>query len=159
MSREIQGCSPSFVLSSETARRSGFALAAALLALLMIAALVAGVFFAVTEETNVGAASADRLLSLSAAESAIEVTIAGWATDSVGPIAVGATKNATVGGLGAPVVVHITRLDSALYWIVADATAQSRASRRIGVVVRVLEAPDHSIVIDRIPERSWSELF
>ena len=162
MSGEIQGCSPSFVLRSEPGRRGGFALAAALLALLLIAALVTGVFFAAIEETNVGAASADRLLSLSAAESAIEMTITGWSSDSVGRAAVGATKTATVGWVGAPVVVHITRLDSTLYWIVADVSTRSsgsRVSRRIGVVVRVLEAADHSIVIDRIPERSWSELF
>jgi hypothetical protein len=32
-------------------------------------------------------------------------------------------------------------------------------SRRIGVVVKVLRGADHSIVIDRISDRSWSELF
>jgi hypothetical protein len=61
-----------------------------------------------------------------------------------------------------PVVVHVTRLDSTLYWIVADAADSSSrfgVSRRIGVAVRVLIAPDHSITIDRISERSWSELF
>ena len=162
MSGEIRGRSTSFVWRPEPARRNGFALAAALLALLLIAALATGVFFAATEETNVGAASADRQLTLSAAESAIEITIAGWSVDSIDPVGVSVTRTAPLGGLGAPVVVHITRLDSALYWIVADATAPSRGSRvsrRIGVVVRVLASADHSITIDRISERSWSELF
>jgi type II secretory pathway pseudopilin PulG len=162
MTGEIRGRSPSFVRRSEPGRRNGFALVAALLALLLIAALVTGVFFAATEETNVSAASAERQLTLSAAESAIEMTIAGWSTDSIGPVGVGGTRTASVGGLGAPVVVHITRLDSALYWIVADATGPSRGSRvsrRIGVVVRVPARADRSITIDRISERSWSELF
>jgi Tfp pilus assembly protein PilX len=133
-----------------------------LLALLLISALTAGVFFAASEETRVGATSAEHQLALSAAESAIEMTIAEWNGDSVVPIGVSGTRTAAVGGLGSPVTVHITRLDSTLYSIVADASAPSpgsRISRRIGVVVRVLRGTDHSIIIDRIPERSWSELF
>ncbi|HCU11353.1 MAG TPA: hypothetical protein DGB72_04420 [Gemmatimonadetes bacterium] len=162
MRGEIRGHSTSFDRSSVPGRRNGFALAAALLALLLIAALVTGVFFAATEETHVGAASAERQLTLSAAESAIELTIAGWSRESIGSIDIGVTRTAAVGELGVPVVVHITRLDSTLYWIIADATAPSngsRVSRRIGVVVRVPARADHSITIDRISERSWSELF
>ena len=51
--------------------RKGFALAAALMALMLISALVASVFFAVLEETTIGAAAATKQLALSAAESAI----------------------------------------------------------------------------------------
>ncbi len=162
MSGETRGHSTPIVSGSEPGGRNGFALVAALLALILIAALVTGVFFAATEETNVGVASAERQLTLSAAESAIEMAIAGWSTDSICPVGGTVTRTAAVGGLGPPVVVYITRLDSALYWIVADATAPSRGSRvsrRIGVVVRVPASVDHSIIIDRISERSWSELF
>jgi hypothetical protein len=143
-------------------RRDGFALAAALLALLLISALVTAVFFAATEETRIGAASARRQLALSAAESAIEMTIAGWNMDLATPIGVSGTRAAVIEGFEVPVAVHVTRLDSTLYWIVADAadsSSGSGVSRRIGVAVRVLIAPDHSISIDRISERSWSELF
>ena len=161
LSAGTRTCAPAPRCSEREGRR-GFALAAALLVLLLISALTVGVFFAATEETRVGATSAERQLALSAAESAIETTIAEWNGDSVAPIGVSGTRTAAVGGMGAPVVVHITRLDSTLYWIVADASAPSpgsRISRRIGVVVRVLRGADHSTIIDRIPERSWSELF
>jgi Tfp pilus assembly protein PilX len=150
------------VRSSERAERKGFALAAALLALLLISALITGVLFAATEETRVGVASGERQLALSAAESAIEMTIAARNLDSVAPVGVSGTTTTTVGGLDSPVMVQITRLDSTLYWIIADASAPSPGSpvsRRIGVVVRVLRGADHSIVIDRISERSWSELL
>jgi type II secretory pathway component PulJ len=143
-------------------RRDGFALAAALLALLLISALVTAVFFAATEETKIGAAAARRQLALSAAESAVEMTIAGWNMDSATPIGVSGTRATAIEGFDVPVVVHVTRLDSTLYWIVADAadsSSGSGVSRRIGVAVRVLISPDHSITIDRISERSWSELF
>lgn len=142
--------------------RQGFALAATLLILLLVSALVTGVFVAVREETKVGIAAMDRHLALTAAESAIEVTIATFRPDTTVRIGVAGTTITRIGDLGTPVVVYVTRIDSALYWIVADAGAspsEARASRRIGVVVRAVAAPDDSISIDRISERWWSELF
>jgi hypothetical protein len=143
-------------------RRHGFALAAALLALLLISALVTAVFFAATEETKIGTASAKHQLALSAAESAVEMTIAEWNSAWSPQVGLGGTRVTAIDGFEVPVDVHVTRLDSTLYWIVADAAdslSGSGISRRIGVAIRVLIAPDHSITIDRISERSWSELF
>jgi len=165
MRRKTLGASTSFARRFRRlrpGRRNGFALAAALLALLLISGLVTAVFFAATEETRIGAASARRQLALSAAESAVEATIADWNVDSAAPIGVSGTRATAIEGFEVPVVVHVTRLDSTLYWIVADAadsSSGSGVSRRIGVAVRVLIAPDHSITIGRISERSWSELF
>jgi hypothetical protein len=142
--------------------RRGFALAAALLVLLLVSALVTGVLVAATEETRVGIAGVERHLAFVAAESAIETTIATFRADTTAAIGLGGTKTIAIGDVDVPVVVYITRLDSALYWIVADAGASpvdARASRRIGVLVRAVAAPDHSITIDRISERWWSELF
>jgi hypothetical protein len=142
--------------------RKGFALAAALLTLLLVSALVTGVFVAATEETTVGIAGVERHLAFVAAESAIETTIATFRADTTAAIGLGGSKTIAIGDLEVPVIVYVTRLDSALYWIVADAGAspvEARASRRIGVLVRAVAAPDHSITIDRISERWWSELF
>jgi type IV pilus assembly PilX-like protein len=165
MTTKLGGESTSLARRSERSRpgrRDGFALAAALLALLLISALVTAVFFAATEETKIGAASARRQLALSAAESAVEMTIAGWNIDSAAPIGMSGTRATAIEGFEVPVAVRVTRLDSTLYWIVADAADSLSGfgvSRRIGVVVRVLIATDRSITIDRISERPWSELF
>jgi PilX N-terminal len=142
--------------------RKGFALAAALLVLLLVSALVTGVFVAATEETRVGIAGVERHLAFVAAESGIETTIATFRADTTAAIGLGGSKTIAIGDLEVPVIVYVTRLDSALYWIVADAGAspvEARASRRIGVLVRAVAAPDYSIIIDRISERWWSELF
>lgn len=142
--------------------RKGFALAASLLVLLLVSALVTGAFVAATEETRVGSAGVERHLAFIAAESAIETTIATFRADTTVAIGLAGTKSIPIGDLEAPVIVYVTRLDSALYWIVADAgasPAKATASRRIGVTVRAVAAPDHSIIIDRISERWWSELF
>jgi Tfp pilus assembly protein PilX len=142
--------------------RLGFALPAALLMLLLIAALIAGAFSATTEETRMGAAAANRQIALLGAESTMEMAIAtlpAWLDD---PIGVGETRSRSFHGLGLPVAVHVTRLDSSRYWLVSEAGGDSSTSgivRRIGVLVRARSGPDGSMTIDRIPERGWSELF
>lgn len=140
----------------------GFALPAALLAVLLIAALIAAAFSATTEETRMGAAAADRHLALLSAESAVEIAIAELSASPNDSISVGETRSRPVEGLGVPTMVYVTRLDSSLYWLVADAVSTSAVSgigRRIGVVARATSGPANSMTIDRIPERGWSELF
>src|SRR5205809_5799139 len=142
--------------------RKGFVLAATLLALILMAALVAGVLFAATEETRIGAASVRRQLALSAAESAIEATIADWQRDLPAAGAVGEMRSFRSENSGIAVTVYITRLDSTIYWIVADAEDgpfQAAIRRRIGALVTVKDALDGSITVDRISERWWSELL
>lgn len=154
--------SASFARLQETRGRDGLALAAVLLMLLLIAALVAGVFSATTEETHIGVAAAGRQTALLSAESALEVSISALPTVAYDAMAVGETRDRRVDGLLAPVVVHVTRLDSSLYWLVADAGELAPASgiaRRIGVIVRARSESGHSITIDRISDRGWAELF
>lgn len=133
-----------------------------LLVLLLIAALVAAIIFAATEETRVSGATSRRQIALAAGESAVELTIAGWTASENDSIRVGDTRSSVIEGFGTPVVVDVTRLQPTLYWIVADVRSLSSpygGMKRIGVVVRVVITEDHSITIDRIPERGWSELF
>ena len=142
--------------------RRGFALAAAVLSIMLIAALLTGVFFAAMEETRISGVSGSKQLALSAAESAIEMTIVDWPGTIADPIGVAGTRTSRIDAFGTPADVSVTRLDSTLYWIVAKAPAvssESSAMRRIGVAVRVEYGLDHSIRIDRISERWWSELF
>jgi len=142
--------------------RRGFALAAALLSVMLIAALLASVFFAAMEETRISGVSASRQLALAAAESGIEMTITDWLGmpgDAVGLVG---TRVSRIDGLGTPVTVSVTRLDSTLYWIVATAagvSSESPAMRRLGAVLRVEYGSDSSIRTERIAERWWSELF
>jgi type II secretory pathway pseudopilin PulG len=147
---------------SPTNRSKGFALAAALLAMMLIAALMAGVFLAANEETRISAVAGAKQVALAAAESAIERTILDWPVESSDPIGVGGVRSTTIDGFGVPVAVSVTRLDSTIYWIVADAGRVSSgvsATRRIGVIARARVSPDGSTTVDRIAGRWWSELF
>lgn len=153
---------PDRPLRDEPVRRQGFALAAALLSMMLIAALMASVFLAAMEETRIGSVAGAKQIALSAAESAIELTIQDSAAFKGEPIGIDGSRSTVVDGFGTPVVVNVTRLDSALYWLVADAgrvSSQLSATRRIGVLVIARERPDGSIAVDRIAERWWSELF
>jgi hypothetical protein len=56
----------------------------------------------------------------------------------------------------------MTRLDSAVYWIVADAQPDrfhSGARRRVALLVTARAPVDGSLTVTPIPERPWSELF
>jgi hypothetical protein len=150
------------VNTAKEPERGGFILASALLALLLIAALVAGVFFASTEATRMGVAAAERQLALSAAESAVEGAMISWSSADSRVVAVGGTLTTTDGASGMPVSVYLTRIDSVLYWIVADAGPPhpgSGISSRIGAFACARTSADGSTSLDRIPERWWSELF
>lgn len=148
--------------AKDPASRKGFALAAALLCVMLIAALMASVFFAATEETRIGAVSSARQHSLSAAETAIEHTIHDWPGTPGDLIGLDGARSYMIDASGTPVAVTVTRLDSTIYWIVADAGRVASgliATRRIGVLVSARIGPDGSIAVDRMPERWWSELF
>lgn len=153
---------PSSARHSLSNGRRGFALAAALLAVMLIGALVGVVVFAATEETRTGSVIAGRETAFRAAESALEITIAGLGASSGDTAGIIGTKSRRLDGLGAPVVVYITRLDSSLFWVVADAGGEislSGVRRRIGVVVKTSAGAHRSITIGRISDRAWSELF
>jgi type II secretory pathway pseudopilin PulG len=142
--------------------REGFVLVAALLAIVLIGALAVGVMFATTEDTRAGSSAVARDIALMAAESAIAMAITNRTTVLPGLIGPSGTMSHQVEGSGPSVIVYITRLDSAMYWIVADATpdgVHSGARRRIGIIVTAVESGDRAITLDPVFERAWSELF
>jgi hypothetical protein len=142
-------------------RRPGFALAMALLAVVLIAALLAALFFAVNEETRTGSAIANRDDALAAAETAIHTSLehlrASALDQRVGAVE---TRSLTAGAMSS--VVYITRLDSSLFWLVAAVRSGQNPSeneRRIGVLATAFARQDDSIRIVRVTRRGWSELY
>lgn len=147
---------------STVINRRGFVLAAALLVIVLIAVLVAGVLFATIEESRIADGAQLRDRALIAAESAVSGAVAGWIDRSAQAIGVGGRELSTISDGPMSVALTITRLDSTLYSLVAQARSTSSeraAERRIGVVISVRKSVDGSVRIDPISERWWSELF
>lgn len=142
--------------------RRGFVLGAALLVMVLIAVLVAGVFFATMEESRIASTANSRELALKAAELAIDETIGNWSDHARQSIGVSGVELSTFLTGGVSVDVTVTRLDSTLYSIVAQArypSSTSAAMRRIGVILSSQNSIGHPILIDPIPERWWLELL
>ena len=142
--------------------RRGFILAAALLVVVLIAVLVAGVFFATMEEGHIANSGAARERALSAAEAAIDQEIGNWSNRAGQAIGVAGEQLSTWSSAGMMVDITITRLDSTLYSIVAQArspSSTSAAMRRIGVVVSTPNSVNDSILVDPIPERWWYDIL
>jgi hypothetical protein len=142
--------------------RAGFALAAALLAVVLIGVLVGGVLFAATEQTKMGAIGSDREIALDACEAAIATTLTDSGLKLPDSIGVEGTISNHSGGLGSEIIVYITRLDSTLYSVLAESVPDLGSvggAHRVGIVVRASVAPDGSMTIDPISERPWFEVF
>ena len=76
--------------------------------------------------------------------------------------ATGETTASSRESYGMPVAIYRTRLDTTLFWVVADAGPARPGSgvmARVGVLVRVTSVAGGATSVDRIRERWWSELF
>lgn len=143
-------------------QRDGFALAIALLATLLIAALLAALFLAVNQETRTVVALASRDRALNVAESALEAGLQDLEAQPPPASPVGAVESRSVDVNGRSAVVHVTRLDSNLFWLVAvesDNGQTGAPPRRIGALAAQTRVSGDSISIVRVTRRGWSELF
>jgi hypothetical protein len=142
--------------------RRGFALAAALLAVVLIGALVGGVLFAATEETRAGGVGGYREVALNACEAAIAQTVTDPGLRLPDSIGVEGAIASQVGGFGPEIIVYVTRLDSVMYSIIAESVPEmgnAGGAHRIGVVVRSSIGDDRSITLVPISDRAWFEVF
>lgn len=110
----------------------GFALAGAVFALVIIASLVAGAFFAARQELNIGRSSATYERAFSAAEAGMASAIAVWNTGSLNGLANGSSSTLPTGTLtsGGTYTSTVTRLNDNLFLIRTTGTDPTGASQR-----------------------------
>src|SRR5437868_13878381 len=128
----------------------------------MIAVLVAGVFMATMEESHIATTSAARERALNATETALAGVVAGWGDRSAQQIGVAGQELSTISDASMPVSITVTRLDSTLYSIVAQARTPSSSSqviRRVAVMISVHHRRDGPDVVEPIPLLWWSEFL
>lgn len=145
-------------------RRHGFALAAALAALVLITVLVTGVLFAAGQEARSTRHSildqqAFAYAELAASRAIASMDFATFATANIGAVSVLTPPR---DGL-LESTVYITKLDSALARVVAEgrvsAADANQLRRRVEIVVRVARDSSGNSRALRIPSIAWSALY
>lgn len=144
--------------------RRGFVLVAAIVALVLIALLITGVFFASAQDLAVTRAELRDQQAFTYAEFALANSLQSWDAAARDMMTVGETV--TIQPAADPPFessVFITKLDSALYTIVSEAritTADAYAlRRRVGIMVCTVLNGVRVSPPERVAEQAWSELY
>lgn len=147
--------------------RGGFALVAALISVVLLGALIVGVFVATSEETRIANGIQLAARGLIVAESAAEGDVAEWALVHCDSLIPGARAAHSTLVEGFQITTTLVRLNPSLFWLIADAkssdgsghSSPSSSHRRIGLLLRrVADSTGHDSLL-RLEERAWSELF
>lgn len=127
-------------------RNKGFALPAAVFALVVVGVLVTGGFYLARQETRIGVASRRAAASFYLAERGANEVMSVWDVTRFGSLAPWATttvSDTTEDGVWS---VRVTRMSSRLYFLLASGGAQEgsevlgNANRMVGVVARLRSA-------------------
>lgn len=149
---------------AHTGRRRGFALAAALMALVLVAAMITGALFASSQETHASEAESLEARAATYAERAAINKLDTWDAVLCDALAPGAVIIANPPA-NPPLesTVYITRLDSALFLIVGEGRITSsgplRVRRRIAIAVKIArdaQGVEHAL---RVSEQAWTALY
>ncbi len=108
-----------------TRRRDGFAMAVAMIAIVVIGALIAGAFFTSTQEYRLGRNSLMDQRAYAAAEAGVTQPIQGWIKQLNLGMANGTTAapDTLKMNAGAYAVRRVTRLDDYTFWVMSDGYA------------------------------------
>jgi Tfp pilus assembly protein PilX len=144
--------------------RRGFVLVAALVALVVIALLITGVFFATGQEMTVTRNELRDQQAFEYAEYALARAVGGWDVTARESMTTGQTASlAAISNGSLQANAFVTRLDTALYLVVAESRHLAPDAvglrRRVGILVRtVLDGAAVNPPM-RVPEQPWSELY
>lgn len=144
--------------------RRGFVLVAALVALVIIALLVTGAFFASGQEVIVARNELRDQQAFSFAEYGAAKALESWNTAASDSMTAGQTQRLGTlsrGFLQSDAIV--TKLDTALYFVTADGRTSSADTpglrRRVGILVRTIRDGVQANPPVRVSGQAWSELY
>ena len=144
--------------------RRGFALAAALVALVLIGVLVTGALFASSQETRASAAELADEKAFAFAERAAVSAVAAWACPECDLMPVGSVIIRTpIPSPPLESTVYITRLDSAVFLITGEGrivdNGSIRAKRRVSIAVAITRDSLGGTSAARLRKQYWSAAY
>lgn len=143
--------------------RRGFVLVAALVALIVIALLITGAFFASGQDFAVTRAELRDQQVFAYAEYAAAHALENWDASARTLMSIGQTQTVQ-SPADSPFesTVLVTRLDTLIYAITAEARIRavdaSGLKRRVGITV-LTSGTGNATQPARVPEQAWSELY
>ena len=144
--------------------RRGFALAAALMALVLVVVMITGALFASSQETHASEAEMLEARASAYAERAVLTKIDSWDATECDALAPGAVIIANPPA-DPPLesTVYITRLDSAVFLVVGEGRIASggppRVRRRIAIAVKIARDAQGVVHAMRVSEQAWTALY
>jgi hypothetical protein len=144
--------------------RRGFALAAALVALVLIGVLVTGALFASNQETHASQAQLADEKAFAYAERAAVIASANWVCPECDVLPVGSVI-IRIPDPSPPLesAVYITRLDSALFLVTGEGrivqSGTPRVSRRVSIAVITSRDSLGNTTSRRLGGESWSQAW
>ncbi|HUF30114.1 MAG TPA: hypothetical protein VMM77_05560 [Gemmatimonadaceae bacterium] len=130
-------------------RRAGIAIVAALGGIVVIGALIAGVFFVSAQESQISGGAVVHERAFRAAELGLHTTLNAWDNVGMATMAVGARKDTAYSGTGWVDTVVVTKLTQRAYSLLSSATAGSgrlaRSRKRTLLNVRT-SSPDFNFM-------------
>lgn len=147
-----------------SAHRRGFILVAALVALVIIALIITGAFFASGQELVVARNELRDQQAFSYAEYAAAKALESWNASAQDSMSAGETQRLATMSRGLlESEVLVTKLDTALYLITADGRLRSADAaalrRRVGLLVRTVRNGEPVNPPFRVSGQAWSELY
>lgn len=146
-------------------QRAGFALAVALMALVIIAILVTAALFATSQETHVSEAELLETSALGYAERVTLDQMTSWNAGVCDSLPVGGViKETPAADPPFESSVYVTRLDSAVFLIVGEGRIASRNGvlrirRRVGVLVTTERDAQNIERVRRVSEQAWAAIY
>lgn len=146
------------------AAKPGFILVAALVAIVIIALIITGAFFASGQELVVARNELRDQQAFSYAEYAAAKALESWNASALDSMSAGETQRlATLSRGLLESEVLVTKLDTALYLVTADGRLRSADAaalrRRVGLVVRTVRDGAPVNPPFRVSGQAWSELY
>jgi len=145
-------------------RRRGFALAVALMAIVLIAVIVTGALFATLQETRAGVSEMLETQASAYAELTAWRAISGWNGATCDALAVGAVLlESPPASPPLESTAYITRLDSALFLVVGEGRVSARGAtrlrRRVSIAVRTSRDASGATTVLPLSEHAWVTLY
>jgi Tfp pilus assembly protein PilX len=144
--------------------RVGFVLVAALVAMVIIALLITGAFFASAQDLGIARNEIRDQQALGFAEYAIARAVEGWDAPARESMRSGQTVELAPASSGVlEAQAFVTRLDTALYAVVAESRIVSGDGfglrRSVGIVVRTIWNGAPVNPPSRVSEQAWTALY